>query len=172
MWIIIFIILTLVIGLIFYFRIRINLDNRVYNEKYKEIFEAHKKIGYPTLTNEQQYKILDKENLKDIESLTQYNFVPTGLLNHYINIDPDNYFLHLKSLDLQERMRFDPDKLTDGFYIRHYNENYEYIFVDKQQIEFKKSFNSYDQLLKYIVYDKLKIYAPNKYKYLNKKYYS
>jgi hypothetical protein len=172
MWIVLFIILAIVSVLFFYFRQIIFADKRNYEKKYKDIFDAHKAIGYPKLTDDQQFDILDNENTKFISNLTQFKFVPAGLLNHYLNIDPDDYFLHLKSQDLQRKLGFDSENLTDGFYIRHDDENYEYIFVERQHIEFKKSFNSYDQLLKYLVYARLKLYAPDKYKYLDKKYYA
>ena len=42
---------------------------------------------------------------------------------------------------------------------------YEYLFVEKQSIDFRKRFSSYEKLLKYIVYHKLSIYAPRKYKH-------
>ena len=172
MWTILFIILAVVLGLFLYARQNISADKRNYEKEHKDIFDAHKAIGYPKLTDNQQFDILDNENTEFISQLTQFKFVPTGLLNHYINIDPDVYFQHLKSQNLQQKMRFDPNNLIDGVYIRHDDKKYEYIFVERQHIEFKKSFNSYDQLLKYLVYYRLKLYAPDKYKYLDKKYYA
>jgi hypothetical protein len=172
MWTIIFIILTVGLGLFLYIKLTTNLDNKNYEKKYADIFDAHKAIGYPKLTNDQQFDILDNENTGYLSTLTKFEFVPTGLLDHYINIDPDNYYMHLKLQDLQTKMRFDPNNLIDGFFINHSDMLYEYIFVERQHIEFKKSFDSYDKLLKYLVYDRLKLYAPEKYKYLDKKYYA
>jgi hypothetical protein len=172
MWTIIFIILTVGLGLFLYIKLTIYLDKINYEKKHADIFAAHKAIGYPKLTNDQQFDILGNDNTSYLSTLTKFEFVPTGLLNHYIDIDPDIYFMHLKLQDVQTSMRFDANKLIDGFFINHSDMLYEYIFVERQRVEIIKSFDSYDRLLKYIVYKRLKLYAPEKYKYLDKKYYA
>lgn len=172
MWTIIFVILAIVLGLFLFIKVRIIADDKAYKKKYKNIFDAHKSIGYPSLTDEQQFDVLDTENTKHISQLTQYEFVPSGLLNHYINIDPEKYFRHLKSANLLDKMRFNSNQIFDGFYINSTDKGFEYIFVDRNRIEFRKYFPSYDKLLKYLVYVRLKMHAPDKYKYLDKKYYA
>ena len=161
------IILTLLLGFFIYLRISSVNDKKLYEEKYKEIFAAHEKIGYPSLTDEQQFEILDNENTKSISSLTSYDFIPTGLLNHYLNIDPERYFNHLKTLNLIETMHFDPNQLSDGFFINKNSNGFEYIFVERQHAEVLKTFKEYETLLKYLVYNRLKLYAPEKYEHLN-----
>lgn len=171
MWTIILIIISLLIGLILAYKLFFILDERKYKKQYKEIFKAHKNISYPKLTDIQQFEILDNEDTKSVIRLTPYDFVPNGLLNYYINIEPDKYLNHLKENDLINRMRFDSQNPIDGFYINQNKNRFEYIFVERQEIGFKKTFLNYENLLKYIVYDRLKLYAPKKYKNLKKKYY-
>jgi hypothetical protein len=172
MWTIVIIFLSLVLALFLYIKVVIYFFHKKYEIKYKDIFAAHKLIGYPNLTDIQQFEILDNENTSYLSTLTQFKFIPTGLLDHYINIAPDNYYQHLATKDLQNKMRFDPQNLTDGFFINKNDKGFEYIFVDRRHIEFRKSFRTYDKLLKYLVYSKLKLYAPIKYRQLSKKYYA
>ena len=172
MWTIIFVILALALGLCLFIRVRIAADDKAYKKKYKNIFDAHKSIGYPRLTDEQQFDVLDTENTKHLSLLTQYEFVPSGLLNHYINIDPEKYLKHLRTANLLDKMRFDPTNLRDGFFIYQKDDHFEYLFVERQNISFRKTFLNYDRLLKYLVYNRLKMYAPEKYKHLDKKYYA
>jgi len=171
MWTIILIITLLIIALILTYKLIFILDERKYRKQYKEIFEAHKNIGYPKLTDKQQFEILDKEDTKSISVLTPYDFVPYGLVNYYIDIEPDKYLNHLKESDLLNSMRYDYQKSIDGFYINQNEKKFEYIFVERQEIGLKKTFLNYESLLKYIVYKRLKLYAPKKYKNLKKKYY-
>ncbi len=149
-------------------------DNKEYVEKYKEIFEAHKEIGYPKLTIEQQFRILDFEDESSVKRLTKYDFVPTGLLDHYITISPDQYFNHLKKRNLIEKMNINKleDKLIDGFYIEQTNNSFKYIFNDRHYRAFEKEFDSEDKLLKYLVYERLRMHAPKYKKTLKKEYYA
>lgn len=172
MWAIIWIITILIISLILAYKLIFILDERKLKKQYKEIFEAHKNIGYPKLTETQQFEILDNEDTELLASLTPYDFVPKGLLNYYINIEPDKYLNHLKENDLINKIQFNSLNPTDGFYINQNKNRFEYIFVERQEIGFKKSFSNYESLLKYIVYNRLKLYAPKKYKNLKKEYYS
>ena len=165
MWISLLLLLIIIIGLFFYVKIFSAINNKKYRQEHHLIFEAHKLIGYPNLTDEQQFDILDNENTKHISSLTKYGFVPTGLLDYYLNIEPEKYFIHLKSLNLKEKLKSDVENLRDGFFINQTSKGYEYLFVEKQSIDFRKRFSSYEKLLKYIVYHKLSIYAPRKYKH-------
>ena len=148
-------------------------DTKQYREEYAEIFNAHKTIGYPRLTHQEQFEILDKEDLTPVSKLTKFDFVPTGLLNEYLDIEPNQYFEHLKTLNLIDTMRFDSKNLRDGFFINQTRNGYQYIFVDRQQIVFRKNFSSYDRLLKYLVYDRLSLLAPRKYRFAwIKKYFA
>jgi len=173
MWTFFAILAIIIIGLFIYVKTITFADAKKYRKEYGYIFDAHEAIGYPVLTDEQQFDILDNENTKHISALTQYDFIPTGLLNHYLNIDPDIYFNHLKTQNLKEKLKFDPNNLRDGFFIDQTSKGFNYLFVERQAIVFRKTFSSYDRLLKYIVYDKLNIYAPKKYKQAwLKKYYA
>lgn len=112
---------AIIIGLFLYIKIITFLDHKKYYTQHQNIFTAHKEIGYPNLTEEQQFDILDNENTTYISKLTKYDFVPTGLLNYYINIDPGKYFAHLKNLNLKDKIKFDPTCLKDGFFINKKN---------------------------------------------------
>jgi len=172
MWTLIIIILSLALGLFLYIRVIIYIDRKNYKKKHQDIFDAHKLIGYPKLTDEQQFDILDTEDTSYLSTLTQHKFIPTGLLDFYINIVPDSYFRHLTTLDLKNKMRYDEQTSTDDFFINQTDKGWEYIFVDRRHIEFRKRFKSYDKLLKFMVYDRLKLHAPYKYRHLTKKYYA
>ena len=159
------IIIAVAFGIALYIKFLSYIDYQRYLVEHQEIFAAHKKIGYPQLTLSEQYNILDTENLESILKLTEYKFVPTGLLNYYINIKPSEYFGHLKVSSLEKKMKFDPNDLTDGFFINKGKKSYEYIFRDRNRIVFRKKFSTYDKLLNYLVYDRLSLYAPKKYKF-------
>ena len=163
MWILLTI-LVIIVGLTIYIKIVSFIDSKKYCKKYQYIFDAHKQIGFPQLTNEQQFDILNKENTLAISRLTQNDFIPTGLLNYYINIDPEKYLEHLKTLNLKEVLRFDPNNLRDGFFIRLTDKGYEYLFVERQHVDIMKKVSTYDRLLKYLTFYKLNLYAPKKYK--------
>ena len=164
MWILILIIIT-VIGFFLFVRVASFLYHREYYREFKHIFKAHKEIGYPRLTEEQQFDILDNENWSHISKLTKFKFVPTGLLDNYITIKPKQYLNHLKTLNLKDRLKYDPQNLHDGFFINEIPGGCEYLSVERQKIVFKKRFSNYDKLLKYIMYDKLSSYASKKYKF-------
>lgn len=165
MWTAIIVLSIIIIGFFIYAKVVSIIDYKKYRQEYNYIFEAHKLIGYPNLTDEQQFDILDNENTKHVSNLTQYDFVPKGLLDYYLNIEPEKYFIHLKSLNLKEELKFDAENLWDGFFINQTSDGYEYLFVERQSINFRKKFSSYDKLLKYITYRNLSIYAPRKYKW-------
>ena len=171
MWTLI-IIIAIVLGLFLCVKIVFVVDDRRYYKEHKDIFEAHRRIGYPKLTTQQQFDILDRENVASVSSLTEFNFVPSGLLEYYINIEPDDYLEHVHSLNLKEKLKFNPNDIRDGFFISQEEQKFEYIFVDRNHIDFRKSFGSYDKLLRYIVYTRLKLHAPRKYRKLSKKYYA
>ena len=82
--------ITLAIVSVFFMYLKTVLSNdtKQYREAYAEIFNAHKTIGYPRLTHQQQFEILDKEDLTPVSKLTKFDFVPTGLLNEYLDIEP------------------------------------------------------------------------------------
>jgi hypothetical protein len=173
MWTFFAILSIIIIGLFVYVKTIAYVDTRKYLQEYGHIFDAHEAIGYPALTNDQQFDILDNENTKHISTLTKYDFIPTGLLNYYINISPDIYFNHLKTQNLKEKLKFDPNNLRDGFFIEQTSKGFNYLFVERQAIIFRKRFSSYDRLLKYIVHDRLNIYTLKKYKQARlKKYYA
>ena len=156
-----------------YLKTVLSNDTKQYREAYAEIFNAHKTIGYPRLTHRQQFEILDKEDLTSVSKHTEFDFVPTGLLDEYLDIEPNQYLEHLKTLNLIDTMRFDSKNLRDGFFINQIRNGYQYIFVDRQQIVFRKNFSSYDRLLKYLVYDRLSLLAPRKYRFAwIKKYFA
>jgi len=159
---VLFIILGIVLaGIIIVFYI-IRTQNKNYYNEYKEIYLAHEKIQYPTLTKEEQFRILDDEDYSPINKLTPFEFVPDGLLNHYITIEPIEYFEHLKKLDLPNKININhlSDKLYDGFYIEIKANKYYYIFNDRRTRVFEKCFNTLDDLLKYLTNDRFKTYVP------------
>jgi hypothetical protein len=159
------IIAAIVVGIILYIKFVSYIDYERYKVKFRVVFDAHKEIGYPSLTEKQQFDILDNENMASILKITKHKIVPTGLLNYYLNITPNDYFEHLKAMNLKERMKFDPAFLKDGFYIDIQKNDFAYIFVDRNAIVFRKKFSTYNKLLKYIVYYRLNLYAPRKYKF-------
>ncbi len=162
MWILISILLV-IIAFSVYIMVQTFIENRNYQKKYRHIFQAHKNIGFPKLTITQQFDILDNEDLSYVKKLGGHDFVPTGILDNYINLKPEVYFEHLKKIDLLETMKFDPKNLSDGFFIQKSGKDYFYLFVERQSIVFKKKFTSYNSLLKYLAHHRLSLYAPKKY---------
>lgn len=163
MWAIVLI--TAILTIFLYIKIIGFIDSKKYYKEYKHIFDAHKELSYPKLTDEQQYKILDSENWNDISNLTEYKFVPTGLLNYYITVDPQKYLDHLRSLNLNAKIKFDVQNVQDGFFINQTAKGFDYLFVERNKIVFRKKFSKYETLLKYIAYDNLDKYAPKNYKF-------
>ena len=157
-----------------YYKIVLWKDNKAYYEEHKDIFEAHKKIGYPKLNKDTQFRILDNEDLSAIKQLTAFDVVPEGLLDHYITIAPDDYFRHLKDKKIIEKMNIDQidDKFSDGFYIEQTKNSFRYIFNDRGYRAFEKEFKSEDQLLKYLVFERLRLFAPKYKKIINRIYYA
>ena len=168
MWMLL-VIIVITIGVFVYIRIDSFISYRKYYNEFEHIFIAHKEIGFPELSEEQQYDILDNENWTHVSTLTKYEFVPSGLLNNYINISPNKYLDHLRSANLKNRIKFDAQNLHDGFFINETSQGYEYIFVERQCIVFRKKFFSYDKLLKYIVQYRLSTYTPAKYNFFGLK---
>ncbi|MDB4334941.1 hypothetical protein OAA06_01140 [bacterium] len=148
--------------------------NIKYFKEHKEIFDAHKNLGYPKISNEDQFNILDNEDLTSIKEITKYDFIPTGLLNYYITIEPDSYFEHLRGSGIIEQMDIDKldDKLTDGFYIERKDDLYKYIFNDRRSRIIEKDFKTEYKLLKYLVYSRLRLYAPKYKRIIRRKYYA
>jgi hypothetical protein len=155
------IVILLIVGVFIYIKFITWKDNKDYFKEHKGIFDAHKSIGYPELTKEDQFKILDHGDLTSVKKLTEFDFVPTGLLNHYITIEPDDYFKHLKKSSLLEKMNIDnlKEKLTDGFYIEKKGNSVIYIFNDRYSRVFEKEFESEDKFLKYLVKERLAPYT-------------
>jgi hypothetical protein len=171
MWVLT-IIITCAIGLFFLFsKILVIIDDRREYKEFKEIFEAHRKLGYPELTKDQQFDILDNGNLSYVSDLTPHRNFPITLLEYYINIQPNDYLEHLHTMDLMRKIPFDPNEIRDGSFIRQIGDGLEYIYCERGSVSFRKSFGTYDQLLRYLVYSRLKIYAPKKYRKLRKNYY-
>lgn len=168
------ILVFLLFGWFAYVKFNLWKDRKHYFNEHKEIFEAHKRIGYPEIQKETQFQILDTEDLAPIKQLTSFEFVPIKLLDHYITIEPDEYFEHLKKNNTLERMNLDhlEDKLSDGFYIEQSNGIFKYVFNDRRSRVFEKKFESEDSLLKYIVFKRLRMYAPKYKKSLKKNYYA
>lgn len=140
-------------------------DQKEYHRTHQHIFDAHKQIGFPTLTDEQQFEILDTGNTSSVAGLTKYNFVPNGLLRHYINVDHSKYFEHLKGLKLRERMMFDPSNMEEGFFIRQTTKGYDYLFVERKIVSVIESTSTYDKLLNFIAFERLNTYAPENYRF-------
>ena len=136
------------------------------------IFDAHAKLGFPELSKEVQFDILDNENFDHIKKLTEYEEVPVGLLNHYITVDPTEYLNHLRSLDLATKMDIakQKDKSADGSYIFKKNGKWHYIFNERGSKVSDKKFKTLDALLWHIAYFNLTLYAPKYRKTMSKNY--
>jgi hypothetical protein len=59
-----------------------------YKRKLKKVKEAHAKIGYPSFSEEDQFKMVFNENFQPIIDLTKYKFVTGDILDNYIKISP------------------------------------------------------------------------------------
>lgn len=146
----------------------------LYKRKYSYIFKTHSSIGYPELSKLEQFKILDTEDTEAISKLTQYQFVPYYLLDHYITIKPEEYLEHLSKNDIYDQLNLNKqdDKLKDGFYIEKRGAEYYYLFNDKRTRVFEKRFKSLDKLMRYIAYYRLITLVPKYKRVLKKKFYA
>ena len=146
----------------------------LYKKKYSEIFKAHSSIGYPELSKEDQFKILDTEKVEAISRLTNYEFVPYYLLDYYINVQPSEYVDHLIENDIYDQLNLNKqdDKLRDGFYIEKRGNEYYYLFNDKRSRVFEKRFKNLDKLIRFIAYYRLVTIVPKYKRVLKKKFYA
>lgn len=146
----------------------------LYKSKFSEIFKAHASIGYPKLSKQDQFQILDNENQNVISKLTKHEFVPYYLLDHYVNIKPEEYLEHLKEIDIFNQLNLDKqdDKLIDGFYIEKRGTDYYYLFNDRRSRIFEKRFKNPDKLIRYIAYYRLVTLVPKYKRVLKKTFYT
>ncbi|MBS1773113.1 MAG: hypothetical protein JST82_09635 [Bacteroidetes bacterium] len=136
------------------------IEDRRNLKLFRHFLETNKSIGCLKLSKEEQFYILDTENTKSIEKLLDVKYVPLYVLNEYIAVTPNEYLQHLYRENLKIKMKFNPDELIDGFYIKETKKGYDYIFVERMAAMRIKSFKTYDRLLRYIVFRKLRFYVP------------
>ena len=132
---------------------------------YSTIFEAHERVGYPVLGNQEQFAILDRGDLSSIERLTEHAFVPRQVLERYITISPVEYYRHLMSREVQERLDLSkaPDALMDGHFIEKRGSKFLYVYNERRDGRTIKAYDRLEELVWFIAYDRLRMYAP-KYK--------
>jgi hypothetical protein len=107
----------------------------------------------PKLTKEDQIRFIDgKIDLTIIEDILGEKEISQFALEYFIDIQPDEYFEHLKKHN-------PPTTWTEDIYtkvkIKHESEKYEIIYYDHGKESLTKSFDEYDKLLKYLVYTRL-----------------
>jgi hypothetical protein len=95
----------------------------------KEVCDAHKKLGYPKLEKNIQYKILETGDLSPIGELIpelSSKRTPMSLLKHYIKVSREDFAEYLDSSGFIEKHTIsdDPDTwLQDGVWIKDYGDH-------------------------------------------------
>lgn len=62
----ILVIASVVVAIILFIRYKVVQDDKFYRKEYEVIFKAQENIGYPPLSMEQQFRILDEEDLSAV----------------------------------------------------------------------------------------------------------
>lgn len=136
----------------------------------KKIVEELIRKNTQKLTTEEQFQFIDGElGWKKIETILGKNEISMLVLDYFIDVKPDEYLKHLKENNppnyWQAAMYENGEisKISDGYEINYYDHG-------------KKSstitFSDYDQVLRYLVFERLTNLAEKYRKSMDKSYYA
>lgn len=143
--------------------------------KQKEIKETKRIVkeltdkNTPKLTKEEQLKFVDGNwDWTKIQNILGKKEIPLIVLDYFIDIQPDDYLEHL-------RKNSPPTSWKEDTYgeveIRKEKGSYKIIYYDHGKEISSKTFDNYDSLLKYLVYERLTNIGHKYKKLLSKSYY-
>ncbi len=129
------IILTLLLIIVFWFWLSNARTMRKFNKDKKRTFDAHKKIGFPSLSKTTQCQIMATGDYAPIINLTPVvDGIYNGLLKYYITITKEEFRDYLVTTNSIQKYRIieDPDTwLRDGLWLKEYSDRK--ILVDQER---------------------------------------
>lgn len=163
----IFVLLGLLFGLLqFWFW---TLNRKEINEAKRTVKELTDK-NTPRLTKEEQFSFVDgKWDWTKIQSILGKKEIPLLVLDYFIEIQPDEYLDHLKKNNPPTSWQEDTYGEAE---IKKLNDGYEIIYYDHGKEIATELFDSYEQLLRYLVYKRLTNIGHKYKKILKKSYYA
>tara|TARA_R110001592_G_scaffold332332_1_gene615655 strand:+ start:320 stop:841 length:522 start_codon:yes stop_codon:yes gene_type:complete len=124
----------------------------------------------PKLTKHQQLQFLSGElGWEILQNILDKKEIEVAVLNYFIDIEPDEYWEHLKQNHPPNNIQRD---MYENMIVKNDNEYYELEFLDHGKKMSSLKFDNYDNMLKFLVFDTLTNSAPKRYKNLNKEYYT
>ncbi|TRX61668.1 hypothetical protein [Carboxylicivirga sp. M1479] len=126
--------------------------------------------GTDKLTKEQQFLILDgKNDLSMIKTILGKKEIDMNVLGYFIDIMPDDYLNHLRN-------NYPPDSwdrdMYEGCRVEKDGDFWNLIFYDHGNVIQTLSFDDYDNILKFIVYERLTNISYKYKRRMSKKYYA
>ena len=94
-----------------------------HKKEYQEVCDAHKKLGYPELDRDTQFKIMMTGDLSPIGALIpefKSKIIPMELLRHYIKISKEEFKDFLGQTEFLEHQKITnaPNPNHDGIWIK------------------------------------------------------
>lgn len=117
------IIVGIILGLLGVFLISNRISIKKSIQENNDICDAHKKLGYPELEKDVQFKIMETGDLTPIAQIIpelSEKGTPYTLLKHYIKISKKDFNDYLFNSDFLERQKIEnaPNPNYDGFWIK------------------------------------------------------
>lgn len=123
----------------------------------QEIFDRHQSIGFPILSENDQFNLIFKYDLSIINNLTpdfRANHIPTEVAKKYITISKSRFTELFRQSGYIERLNEEHSKhpLRDGEWIEELeNGLFELYIQERGVIVDGRSFSNYDQVVNHYV---------------------
>ncbi len=167
---ILYIILGLIALLFFSFKVWMwSIDNKEVRQANK-IVEQLTSDNTPKLIKEQQLKFLDgTTGWEQIEGILGRKEIEVAVLDYFIDIEPDEYWEHLKINNPSKNILRD---MYENILIKRIGNQWEIEFCDHGKKMSSLKFDTYDNMLRFFVFDRFYHIGPNQKKKINKEYYT
>ncbi len=124
----------------------------------------------PKLTKEEQFSFVDGNwDWTKIQNILGEKEIPISVLDYFIDIEPNEYLEHLKKNNPPTSWQEDTYGEVE---IKKLNNGYEIIYYDHGKEISTEYFDSYEQLLRYLVYKRLTNIGHKYRKQIKKSYYA
>lgn len=117
-----------------------------FKNKDQEIVEAHRKIGFPKFSMEEQVQFVFERDYSLISQLTEFKKVPVILLDFYVFLTPDYLSNFLLKSDYIKSLCTDESNKTDGFWILSNGHQFSLIEQERGVRYFEKKFNDLESI--------------------------
>lgn len=167
---VLYIILGIIIVLVVSFKIWLWSNEQMEIKRTAKIVSELTKNNTSKLTKEQQFKFLSGNlGWEILEKTLGKKEIEFAVLNYFIDIEPDEYWEYLK----QNHPPYDIQRdIYENILIKDKPDNCELEFLDRGNKISSLKFDNYNNMLKFLVFDTLTNYAPNRYRKLKKEYYT